>query len=63
MPRGNFMNPSLIQKLGRAARTIGVVTLNGRSRTRATEAFLAHLGAKSGCCETGWSGNYFLKHL
>jgi LysR family transcriptional regulator, hydrogen peroxide-inducible genes activator len=31
----------------RAARTIGVVTLNGRARTRATEAFLAHLGAKS----------------
>ena len=31
----------------RASRTIGVVTLNGRSRTRATEAFLAHLGAKS----------------
>jgi LysR family transcriptional regulator, hydrogen peroxide-inducible genes activator len=31
----------------RAARTIGVVTLNGRSRTRATEAFLAHPGAKS----------------
>jgi LysR family hydrogen peroxide-inducible transcriptional activator len=31
----------------RAARTIGVVALNGRSRTRATEAFLAHLGAKS----------------
>jgi LysR family hydrogen peroxide-inducible transcriptional activator len=31
----------------RASRTIGVVTLNGRSRTRSTEAFLAHLGAKS----------------
>jgi LysR family transcriptional regulator, hydrogen peroxide-inducible genes activator len=31
----------------RAARTIGFVTLNGKSRTRANEAFLAHLGAKS----------------
>lgn len=31
----------------RAARTIGVVTLNGRSPTRANEAFLAHLGARS----------------
>jgi LysR family hydrogen peroxide-inducible transcriptional activator len=31
----------------RAARTIGVVTLNGRSPTRATEAFLAHLAARS----------------
>ena len=31
----------------RAARTIGVVMLNGRSPTRATEAFLAHLGARS----------------
>jgi LysR family transcriptional regulator, hydrogen peroxide-inducible genes activator len=30
---------------GRAERTIGVITLNGRSPTRATEAFLAHLGA------------------
>jgi LysR family hydrogen peroxide-inducible transcriptional activator len=29
----------------RAERTIGVVTLNGRSSTRATEAFLAHLNA------------------
>jgi LysR family hydrogen peroxide-inducible transcriptional activator len=28
----------------RAARTIGVVTLNGRSPTRVSEAFLAHLG-------------------
>ena len=32
----------------RAARTIGVVTLYGRSPTRANEAFLAHLGATSG---------------
>jgi LysR family transcriptional regulator, hydrogen peroxide-inducible genes activator len=31
----------------RAARTIGVVTLNGRSLTRASEAFLAHLGART----------------
>jgi LysR family hydrogen peroxide-inducible transcriptional activator len=31
----------------RAARTIGFVTLNGKSPTRANEAFLAHLGAKS----------------
>jgi len=31
---------------GRAARTVGVVTLNGRSPTRATEAFLAHLSAR-----------------
>jgi LysR family hydrogen peroxide-inducible transcriptional activator len=31
----------------RAARTIGAVTLNGRSPTRANEAFLTHLGAKS----------------
>jgi LysR family transcriptional regulator, hydrogen peroxide-inducible genes activator len=31
----------------RAARTIGVVTLYGRSPTRANEAFLAHLGAIS----------------
>jgi LysR family transcriptional regulator, hydrogen peroxide-inducible genes activator len=31
----------------RAARTIGAVTLNGRSLTRASEAFLAHLGAKT----------------
>jgi LysR family hydrogen peroxide-inducible transcriptional activator len=31
----------------RAARTIGVVTLNGRSRTRANEAFMTHLGARS----------------
>jgi len=31
----------------RAARTIGVVTQNGRSPTRVTDAFLAHLGAKS----------------
>jgi LysR family hydrogen peroxide-inducible transcriptional activator len=30
----------------RAARTIGVVTLNGRSPTRANKAFLAHLGVK-----------------
>jgi LysR family hydrogen peroxide-inducible transcriptional activator len=30
----------------RAARTIGAVTLNGRSATRATEAFLGHLGVK-----------------
>jgi LysR family transcriptional regulator, hydrogen peroxide-inducible genes activator len=30
----------------RAARTIGAVTLNGRSPTRANEAFLVHLGAK-----------------
>jgi LysR family hydrogen peroxide-inducible transcriptional activator len=29
----------------RAERTIGVVTLNGRSSTRVTEAFLAHLNA------------------
>jgi LysR family hydrogen peroxide-inducible transcriptional activator len=29
-----------------AARTIGAVTLNGRSLTRANEAFLAHLGAR-----------------
>ena len=32
---------------GRAARTIGFVTLNGKSPTRANEAFLAHLGAGS----------------
>lgn len=31
----------------RAVRTIGAVTLNGRSSTRATEAFLIHLGAKT----------------
>jgi len=31
----------------RAARTIGAVTLNGRSPTRANEAFLAHLGVKT----------------
>jgi LysR family hydrogen peroxide-inducible transcriptional activator len=31
----------------RAARTIGAVTQNGRSPTRVTDAFLAHLGAKS----------------
>jgi LysR family transcriptional regulator, hydrogen peroxide-inducible genes activator len=31
----------------RAARTIGAVTLNGRSLTRASEAFLAHLGARA----------------
>lgn len=31
----------------RAARTIGAVTLNGRSLSRAHEAFLAHLGARS----------------
>jgi LysR family transcriptional regulator, hydrogen peroxide-inducible genes activator len=31
----------------RAARTIGAVTLNGRSLSRAHEAFLAHLGAGS----------------
>jgi hypothetical protein len=31
----------------RAARTVGVVTLYGRSPTRANEAFLAHLGATS----------------
>ncbi|HEY4839871.1 MAG TPA: LysR substrate-binding domain-containing protein [Candidatus Acidoferrales bacterium] len=31
----------------RAARTIGAVTLNGRSLTRANEAFLAHLGARA----------------
>jgi LysR family hydrogen peroxide-inducible transcriptional activator len=31
---------------GRAERTIGVVTLNGRSLTRANEAFLTHVGAK-----------------
>jgi LysR family hydrogen peroxide-inducible transcriptional activator len=30
----------------RAVRTIGVVTLNGRSLTRADDAFLAHLGAR-----------------
>jgi LysR family hydrogen peroxide-inducible transcriptional activator len=30
----------------RAARTIGAITLKGRSRTRVNEAFLAHLGAK-----------------
>jgi LysR family transcriptional regulator, hydrogen peroxide-inducible genes activator len=30
----------------RALRTIGAVTLNGRSLPRATEAFLAHLGAR-----------------
>ena len=30
-----------------AVRTIGVVKLNGRSPTRATEAFLAHLGVRS----------------
>jgi LysR family hydrogen peroxide-inducible transcriptional activator len=31
----------------RASRTIGAVTLNGRSPTRASEAFLVHLGVKS----------------
>jgi len=31
----------------RATRTIGVVTLNGRSPTRATDAFITHLGARS----------------
>ena len=31
----------------RAARTIGSVTLNGRSLSRAQDAFLAHLGARS----------------
>jgi LysR family transcriptional regulator, hydrogen peroxide-inducible genes activator len=31
----------------RAARTIGVVTLNGRSPTRVSEAFMTHLGARS----------------
>jgi LysR family hydrogen peroxide-inducible transcriptional activator len=31
----------------RAARTIGAVTLNGRSLTRANEAFLDHLGARA----------------
>jgi LysR family transcriptional regulator, hydrogen peroxide-inducible genes activator len=31
----------------RAARTIGAVTLNGRSLTRANEAFLAHLSARA----------------
>jgi LysR family hydrogen peroxide-inducible transcriptional activator len=31
----------------RATRTIGVVTLNGRSPTRANEAFITHLGARS----------------
>ncbi len=31
----------------RAARTIGAVTLNGRSLPRTSEAFLAHLGARS----------------
>jgi LysR family hydrogen peroxide-inducible transcriptional activator len=31
----------------RAARTIGAVTLNGRSLTRANEAFLAHLTARA----------------
>jgi LysR family hydrogen peroxide-inducible transcriptional activator len=31
----------------RAVRTIGAVTLNGRSLPRACEAFLAHVGAKS----------------
>jgi LysR family hydrogen peroxide-inducible transcriptional activator len=30
-----------------AARTIGAVTLNGRSLPRASEAFLAHVGARS----------------
>lgn len=30
-----------------AARTIGVVKLNGRSSTRANDAFLAHLGARA----------------
>jgi LysR family transcriptional regulator, hydrogen peroxide-inducible genes activator len=32
---------------GRAARTVGAVTLKGRSPTRANEAFLAHLGARA----------------
>jgi LysR family hydrogen peroxide-inducible transcriptional activator len=32
---------------GHAVRTIGVVMLNGKSPTRANEAFWAHLGAKS----------------
>jgi LysR family transcriptional regulator, hydrogen peroxide-inducible genes activator len=32
---------------GRAARTIGLVTRSGQSPTRANEAFLAHLGARS----------------
>jgi LysR family transcriptional regulator, hydrogen peroxide-inducible genes activator len=31
----------------RAERTIGAVTLNGRSLTRANDAFLAHLGARA----------------
>ena len=31
----------------RAARTIGALTLNGRSLTRATEAFLRHVGAET----------------
>jgi len=31
----------------RAARTIGAVTLNGRSLTRVNEAFLTHLGART----------------
>jgi LysR family transcriptional regulator, hydrogen peroxide-inducible genes activator len=31
----------------RAARTIGAVTLNGRSLTRASEAFLAHVAARA----------------
>ena len=31
----------------RAAQTIGAVTLNGGSLPRASEAFLAHLGARS----------------
>jgi hypothetical protein len=31
----------------RAERTIGAVTLNGRSLTRVSEAFLAHLGARA----------------
>jgi LysR family hydrogen peroxide-inducible transcriptional activator len=41
----------------RAARTIGAVTLNGRSLSRAQDAFLAHLGARSTTTCAQSSGN------
>src|SRR6266481_3069744 len=41
----------------RAARTIGAVTLNGRSLSRAQDAFLAHLGARSTITRAQSSGN------
>jgi LysR family transcriptional regulator, hydrogen peroxide-inducible genes activator len=36
----------------RAVRTIGAITLHGRSATRANEAFLEHIGAKTSVRET-----------